>query len=311
MSLPVLPPGQAVLAFDVGGTSIKAALVDELGIVREVRRSHTPLKDPAGERLGAELSRIQVEFANDYPEIRPTVAGVSVPGLVDESRGIARDSTNLGWRDLDVAEIATRSLGLPVAFGHDVRSAALAEASLGAARGYRDAVVVMIGTGISAAMTIGGSPHTGDGYAGEIGHLRSRASTTVCACGLTGCLETVSSGGAIGRRYEELTGTAASAEIVLERALAGDEVAERIWDEAIESLAESLSSVIALLAPEVIVVGGGLAQAGKHLFEPLRARVASGLRSPRPCAIVPAELGDDAGVVGAALNARALTLRSP
>ncbi len=311
MSLPSLPPGKAVLAFDVGGTSIKAALVDEYGTVREIRRSHTPLGDPTGEQFGAELSRIHAEFAADYPEIRPAAAGVSVPGLVDESRGIARDSTNLGWRNVAVADIATHALGLPVAFGHDVRSAALAETSLGAARGFRDAVVVMIGTGISAALTIGGSPYVGAGYAGEIGHSRSRASTTVCACGLTGCLETVSSGAAISRRYEEWTGSAVSAEIVLERALAGDGAARRIWDEAIESLAESLCSVIGLVAPEVIVVGGGLAQAGEHLFEPLRARVAVGLTSPRPCEIVPAQLGDDAGVIGAALNARATALGTP
>jgi glucokinase len=301
----------SVLAFDVGGTDVKAALVDPDdtgGTARTVLRSPTP---HAGEEtpalVVAEVARLAAELRQRHPEVTPAAAGLVVPGVVDEERGVGVWSENLGWREAPLRTMAREALGLPVAFGHDVVAGGLAERRLGAAAGYDDVAIVTIGTGIAAALVIGGRPHRGGGLAGEIGHAPVASSDEPCACGRRGCLEATASAAAITRRYNARTGGhAAGARDVLARADAGDPVAREVWASAVAALAFCFAHLVAVLAPEAIVVGGGLAQAGPALFDPLRSGLAAHLTFQRMPALLPARVGADAGVLGAALMAQEL-----
>ncbi|GAA4143622.1 ROK family protein [Leifsonia shinshuensis] len=300
-----LGAGDAVLAFDVGGTDLKAALVDADGRIVELTRRPTPLAgDRTGEAVVAATADIAAEFRRAHPGVVPAAAGLVVPGHVDEETGVGVFSENLGWRDFPFRDRATAAFGIPVAFSHDVRAAGEAEYRLGAAAGFRDVVVMAIGTGIAGAIFIDGTLFTGGGMAGEMGHSRV-ADGPDCACGGRGCLEAVASAAAIARRYTALSGVpVAGAKEVLARARTGDPAAQRIWDSALDALALDLSHTVALLAPEAVVIGGGLAQAGDELFVPLAQRLDGILTFQRRPALIAARIGEDAGVIGAALRAR-------
>ena len=306
----LLGPGGAVLAFDVGGTDTKSALVDASGRVLGLRRTPTPLgsADAAG-TIVASLAVLAREHLAAAPGVVPVAAGVSVPGLVDEVTGVGMFASNLGWRDAPIRSLAETALGVPVAFGHDVRAAGDAEHRLGAARGYGDVVVLAIGTGIASALVLGGHPYAGGGFAGEIGHSLADPLGERCPCGAIGCLETIASAGAIARRYSAASGRPVNgAREVLDAATAGDPLARRVWDDAVEALAEAIARLVATLAPEAVVIGGGLAQAGPALFGPLGARLDALLSFHRRPALVHADLGDDAGLLGTALAARDLAV---
>lgn len=300
-----LGPGAPVVAFDVGGTDVKCCLVDSRGAVVETMRLAAPPPGPQAGESVVELVAAAVEsFGERHPGLEPTTVGLVVPGTVDEIKGVGVYSKNLLWSTFPFRERARSVIGLPVAFGHDTRAAGVAEFRLGAAAPFRDAVVVTIGTGIAAAVFVDGRLHTGGGYAGEVGHARVAAGPA-CGCGGQGCLEAVASASAIARRYSEETGRAVTgAKPVLERAVAGDPDAGRIWDSALDALALGLSHISVLLAPEAIIIGGGLAQAGALLFAPLERRLHELLVMHRKPALLPAAFGEDAGVIGAAILAR-------
>ena len=307
-TLPVLGTGAPVLTFDVGGTHIKAALVDHAGSLVQIVRHPTPVTGAGtGEAVVSALGGLARDFRARWPELLPAAAGLVVPGEVDEAGGIGVFAGNLGWRDFPFRDRASVSLGVPVSFGHDVRSAGEAEYRLGVAAPFRDVLFLAIGTGIAGAVFVDGRLRVGSGLAGEMGHSRV-ADGPECACGGYGCLEAVASAAAIVRRYNALTGAGISgSRDLLHRVLAGDAAAEQIWDSALDSLALGLSHSVALLDPEAIVIGGGLSQAGPALFEPLAAKLSAILTFQHRPALLPATLGDDAGVIGAALRARDLT----
>lgn len=302
----LLGEGAAVLAFDVGGTDTKAGLVDESGTIREIVRVPTPYSlDGSGNAVLASLEVIAGGFAARHPDVRPLAAGLIVPGLVDDEAGIGVYSENLGWRDVPFRDLGAAALGMPVAFTHDVRAAGTAEYRLGAAGAYRNALVVVIGTGIASAIFVDGRPYSASGYAGEIGHAVVDPGGVACACGGTGCLEAIASAGAITRRYNRDASTpVAGAREVLQLARSGDRRAAAVWDTATDALGLALAQAVALLAPEVIVLGGGLAQAGDSLFLPVAERMNSFLTFHRRPALLPATVGENAGLVGAALGAR-------
>lgn len=302
--------GAPVLAFDVGGTDIKSALFDADGTALGLRRTPTPTPIADGDRTQVLLERLEVlaaELRAAHPDVVPQAAGLVVPGIVDADAGVGVFASNLGWHDSPLRDLASDRLGLPVAFDHDVRAASWAERRLGGARDYADAVVLVIGTGIAGALLVGGVPYTAGGYAGEIGHSPI-ADGPICPCGARGCLEAVASAGAIARRYREATGIAPDgAKDVIARAAAGDELAAEIWNSALDALTMSLAQLTAVVAPQAVVIGGGLSRAGGALFDELRRRLADRLSFHRIPALVPAELSGNAGLLGAALRARELT----
>ncbi|MFJ7245035.1 ROK family protein [Kitasatospora sp. NPDC098652] len=301
-----------VIALDIGGTEIKGAVVAEDGtVLRSERRSTRPARGG-----GAVLDTV-LGCAAELAELArragapPRAVGVVAPGLVDETAGTVVKAVNLDWHDLPIRDRVAEHLGLPVAFGHDVRAGGLAEARLGAGRGSDSFVFVPVGTGIAAAVVTGGRPQSGArGIAGELGHLVVRPGGERCACGGRGCLETVASASAISRRHARLTGAPdLGAEDVHRRATAGEPVAAQVWAEAVAALADGLAATTALLDPERIVIGGGLARAGAALLTPLGTALAERLAFRTPPRLVAAEHGRSAGCLGAALLARDLLAR--
>ncbi len=305
--MPSLGYGSAVLAFDVGGTDMKAALVDDLGTIRDVLRVPTPIDgERTADAVVTQIGELAQELRRNHPDVHPRAAGLLVPGHVDEENGVGVFSENLGWRNYPFRDRAEATLGVPVSFSHDVRGAGEAEYRLGATAPLGDVVVMVIGTGISGAIFIRGVLYAGHGMAGEMGHSKV-ADGPVCVCGGRGCLEAVASAGAIARRYTNATGQVVSgAKDVLDRAALGDLPAIEIWESALDALALDLSHTVALLAPEAIVIGGGLSQAGAALFEPLQRRLDAILTFHRRPQLLRASIGENAGAIGAALRARDL-----
>ncbi|WP_433827522.1 ROK family protein [Actinoplanes sp. CA-015351] len=297
---------QAVVALDVGGTGMKCALVRPDGTVHHEERHPT-----RAERGPAAVTENILEIAESLAGkaradgLTPVAAGIAVPGVVDEVTGVAVWSSNVGFRDVPLRDLARQRLGMPAALGHDVRVGALAEARLGAGRGRRHVLFVAIGTGIAAGLVVDGSGYSGaHGAAGELGHVVVRPGGTPCGCGLRGCLEAETSAKSIGRKYAELSGEpGATAFDVATRAAAGEELARKVWQDAVEALADGLLTAQALYDVGVIVLGGGLAEAGDDLLQPVRAALAQRVTFHRPPEIVRAELGDTAGCLGAALLA--------
>jgi len=296
--------GVPVLAFDVGGTDIKSALFDADGTALGLRRTPTPAGgDDSPGRLIDRLAELSDELRAQHPHVVPEAIGLVVPGIVDPERGIGVFSSNLGWRDAPMRDLMAARFGMPVAFDHDVRMASWAEHVLGGARDYANAVVLIIGTGIAGALLVDGRPYTAGGYAGEIGH--SPIGEWPCPCGARGCLEAIASAGAISRRYTDATGEVVDgAREVIARAAAGDETAARIWNEALDALTMSIAQLTAVIAPQAVVIGGGLSRAGGALFDELRTRLADRLSFHRIPELVPAELSGNAGILGSALRAR-------
>lgn len=290
-----MTPG-CVIGLDLGGTALKAGLVDAAGeTVRALRRPSRRGEGP--DAVVAGLVEAVEELAAEAVAV-----GLVVPGIVDEAAGTAVFSANFGWRDLPLRALLEDRTGLPVAFGHDVRAGGLAEGTQGAARGVGDFLFLALGTGIAGAAVLDGRPYAGGGYAGEIGHVVVEPGGRECGCGARGCLETVASAAAIGDRY----GGGATAAQVAERCAAGEERACAVWGEAIEALADALAMYVSVLAPELIVVGGGLSEAGDQLLRPLDAALSERLTFHRRPRLLRAALGDQAGRLGAALLAREL-----
>ncbi|MFF0372596.1 ROK family protein [Micromonospora sp. NPDC005087] len=293
---------RTVVALDVGGTVMKGAILGPAVHVL-VERSW-----PTGRHLGpdavVETALAALEELAGHPDARATrAAGLVVPGTVDAATGTVVWSENLGWSDVPLRELASTRTGLPVAFGHDVRVAALAESRLGAARDRANVLFLAIGTGIGAALMVDGHLLEADGYAGEIGHIEVEDSEP-CVCGGQGCLEAVASAAAIARRYGQRSGRPVDgAAEVLAQVNAGDPVAAEVWNEAVEYLAQALAIGASLVAPELVVIGGGLSLAGDALLLPLTRRLHELLTIQRRPQLVPADLGDRAACLGAGLLA--------
>jgi glucokinase len=290
---------EAVVGIDVGGTRLKAALVTPGGTV--LAETVVPTPENIGGQVGEVAAKVAVELVAASGEAVDLLAmGVAVPGLVDEVEGIGVWSANLGWRDLDLRGAVAAHVGVPVAIGHDVRSGLLAEHRLGAARDADNVLFVPLGTGLASAILCRGRLVTGGLWTGEIGHIIVIPDGPECGCGQRGCLEALSSAGAIGRRWSEATGLVGDAQEVARRAQAGEEVARRIWQEAIDALAVMVAPVVAAAGTELVLIGGGLVHAGDALLDPLRAALTIRLGGRDDVAVEAAALGDRAGSLGAA-----------
>jgi glucokinase len=232
-------------------------------------------------------------------------APVAVPGIVDEARGVAAYSANLGWRDVPLRDLLAERLGRPVALGHDVRTGGLAEGRIGAGRGANRFLFVPLGTGIAGAIGIDGRVEAGaHGFAGEIGHVVVRPGGLPCPCGQRGCLERYASAAAVSQAWAAACGDAeADAADCAKAVSSGDVAARAVWQEAVDALADGLVTALTLLDPDTLIVGGGLAEAGDTLFAPLREAVRRRVTFQKLPSIVPAALGDTAGCLGAGLLA--------
>lgn len=287
-----------VLAFDVGGTSVKAAAVDAsfttLAEVRVLSRQGPAILDVVSEAADVLRQGLDAE-----QRARVTAVGVAMPGLVDKKNGVCIRSVNLGLIDVDVAGPISQRLGIPVRVDHDV--AAAGEAVRRAAATTEDPFVVVIGTGIAAVTFVRGEAVRGvSGQAGELGHVIVRPDGPVCRCGARGCLEAIAGAGAIVRAYEQRTGsTIDGAHVVVERRLS-DPVAAEVWADAVSALADALIDVCAVLAPGAVLLAGGLSEAGSALAEPVETLMKERSRVAVVPPVTVTKLGGRAGLTGAA-----------
>jgi glucokinase len=306
----------AVIGVDLGGTKLAAGIVDRDGAV--VRQTVSPTVHSSQESLLAELERAIAELVVE--DVR--AVGVGVPSTIDQTAGRAVSSVNVPLAGVDLREDLSARFGIPVAIENDANAAALAEHRFGAGRETRHMVMITLGTGIGGGLILDGRLYRGAvGAAAELGHITLDLDGARCQgfCPGRGHFEVLASGTAASLLAEQLAserpdgglGRAAAAggtidaKRVSELAAGGDPDALEVMETVGSRLGVALADFVNVFNPEVIVIGGGFAQAGDLLFGPARRVVAE--RALRPARdivrIVPAELGGQAGLVGAALVA--------
>lgn len=299
-----------VIGVDIGGTNIVCGIVDPDGAV--IANSKFPTAPARGamailEQIASEAKALVNQEGLSWQDV--DAVGIGVPGLVDPVRGISIGSVNLGWKYVNVAEIVGQLLGKPIAIDNDFRMYIYGEAVIGAGKGSEHILGVTIGTGIASAFVSKGVLHHGSGHlAGEIGHISVDGENHLCKCGTTGCLETVVSAPGIARRY----GSSFTAAEVAAACSEGDALAIKVMEHAGSTLGKVLSYIVPALSPDMIVVGGGVAAAGDPLLIPMRRELYSRVQPfyRERFRIVPAILGDNAGVIGSAMFARYLLRKS-
>lgn len=282
----------AVLGVDIGGTKIAA------GVVNEKAEIVHALTVPTLASEGYEVSIGQVYRAVEGC-LRPEVSAIGVcsPGPLNPITGVVLHTPNIPWRNVPLAELISTRFGLTCRVDNDANAAGLAEALFGSARGYASVFYVTVSTGIGTGIILDGKIYHGkNGFAAEGGHVTiDYRSDAVCNCGNIGCVEAIASGTAIARRGR-------SPEEVARGASEGDPEAVRILDEVSTALGAWLGSMISLLDPDIIVIGGGVSRIGEPLFS--RLRKIAPTRTINPFAaetpIVPAQLADRVGILGAA-----------
>jgi len=316
--------GGYIIGLDLGGTSINAGAVPfRGGTVLGMRSLPTESQHGAKfvvDRMVEMIKSVIQDAKREGGFSDEAVRGVGLgsPGPLDRSTGAVIETPNLGWRNFPLRDLIANAVGLEAELDNDANAATLGEWWLGAGRGASSLVGLTLGTGIGGGLILDGEVYHGTSdAAGEIGHMTINSTGRKCKCGNYGCLEAYASGPAIAARaVEGLEAGAASllpdmvsgdftritAETVSEAILAGDTYAADVMRETATFLGTGVANLISLLNPELIVVSGGVTRAGDHLFQPLRAEVRKRAFSEaaESCRIVPSELGDMAGVVGAA-----------
>ena len=265
-----------VLGIDLGGTNIKGALVDENGFVHGSRSVPTDSSNgpEAVCRDIASLSRELIKGCSEEHSI--VAAGVGVPGPLDAEEGIVHRCPNIdGWEDFNIVGELRELLELPVFIENDANVAILAEAWVGGAKGARNAVCLTLGTGIGSGIIVNGELLRGMGQASELGHMIIREGGRLCGCGAHGCFEAYSSAGAVAAIAKEallhggpvvkksaLFGTDPTCESVFRASSMGDALAIRLVADMSRYLATGIASIINIFHPEVIVLTGGMINAG-------------------------------------------------
>ncbi|WP_326696218.1 ROK family protein [Streptomyces sp. NBC_01754] len=297
-----------VAALDIGGTKIAGALVDGAGSLLVRARRATPAREDAESVMGA-VSGVLAELKASalWPGVR--ALGIGSAGPVDASAGTVSPVNVPGWRGFPlVRRVAAVTGGLPVVLVGDGVAMTAAEHWLGAARGYDNALCMVVSTGVGGGLVLGGKVHRGPtGNAGHIGHISVDLDGDACPCGARGCVERLASGPNIARRALEhgwrpgpdgdVTAAAVGAS-----ARAGDPVAVASYERAAQALAAGIAATAGLVEIDIAVIGGGVAGAGDVLFAPLRRSLHdyATLSFVRRLTVAPALMGTDAGLVGAA-----------
>jgi glucokinase len=283
------------LGLDLGGTNIKWAVVEGDGVAALGSAPTLAREGP-----GRVVQRLAEVGAAALDGRRVASVGVGLPGVFDGAAGTATFLPNLpgDWAGTPVCAPVTTALGAPAVLVNDARAFAVGESRLGAARGCRTALFVTVGTGVGGGVVVDGRLHLGIGTAGEFGHQTVDPAGPVCGCGNQGCVEAIACAGAIAA-----SAGCATVEEAVEAGQSGDERARGALEQAGRALGIALANAVLLLAPERIVVGGGVAGAGELLLDPIRDELRERVRvAPvEQIDVVPAELGPGAGAIGAAL----------
>ena len=308
-----------VLAFDLGGTKFAFGVVAENGEVLGSDKIETLAKQ--GPEQAIQRVNLAAQSLLQKLNIKPAELigiGIASPGPLDISKGCVDGSPNLpGWSGYSIEKGLSTFFSLPARIDNDANAAALGEYKFGAGKNKKNMVYITVSTGLGGGVIVDGRLMRGaNGNAAELGHLTLNINGPACPCGANGCFEMYASGTAIARRTREAIQAGASSQIlnlagsleeitthhILAALQKEDELAKKIWNETTEYLGRGLAVVINTFNPELIVVGGGVTAAGDLLFTPVREKA---LRYAFPrlaavCSIVPAGLGSNVGVVGAA-----------
>lgn len=308
--------GRLAVGLDIGGTKVAGMLVRDDGTVVQQTVEQTPAAD-----VDATLETAYEIFAELAHAGEPEAVGVGAAGMVEYETGIIRSTPNLMWRDdFPIRDLVAERIGLPCVVENDANAAAWAEYLFGAGAGYGHVLTITVGTGIGGAVIAGGALYRGaHGFAAEIGHFIVEPGGPRCGCGNLGCWEQVASGRALDRLGREEAARDPSSRIAqiagedevngmhIGRAAAeGDARAQQIIAEVGRRLGEGLAGLVNILDPEIIVVGGGVAEIGEPLLGPAGRSFLEAVEAPahRPeIPIVPAKMGNDAGGIGAAMLA--------
>jgi len=311
-----------VLAVDLGGTKVIAAIISSKVIAKEYQLT---LADEGPQSV---IKRIlsTIDHLLSLRNLDPSQLGsigIAAAGAIDSEKGLVTLSPNLpGWRDIPLRDMVGEKYGVNTFLINDASAAALGEHQFGAGKGVNNLVMLTVGTGIGGGIIINGKLYLGSsGSAGEIGHMTIDVNGPKCSCGNIGCLERLVSGKAVaeeairrlsqGERSSltEIVGgkvKSITAEKVSLAAQNGDSLAQDVISKAAIYLGIGLINLVNIFNPEMIIIGGGLAKMGDLLLEPARRAVRERAfqLSARLVRIVPAQLGDDAAVLGAAIFAR-------
>lgn len=317
------PSDRYIIGVDLGGTNIVVGAMSADGS-REYAMHEIPTRASLGadavvERIVQLIERVAAETmaATGAPREAFLGLGIGSPGPLDREKGLVIVTPNLGWRDFPLRDRVSEAVGMPATLDNDANCATLGEWWLGAAKGGRNVIGLTIGTGIGGGLILDGRLYHGaSDAAGEIGHATIESTGRRCGCGNYGCLEAYASGPAIAERAREaLAGGEPSAmpamvggdlsrltaALVYQSARDGDRLAQEVVRETARLLGAGVANLLNIFNPDVVVLAGGVTQAGDALFEPMRAEVRRRAFKPAvdACRIVPGALQGKAGVVGA------------
>ena len=303
------------IGIDLGGTTVKAALCAPDGTLLHKQSAPTPTGDAAGLCAAMKQLALGLCAAQGAAPEQITSIGIGVPGSFDKATCTLKFGTNLGMNNVCFADAFRPDFGCTVQLDNDANCAALGEVTAGAAKGAKNMVMVTLGTGVGGGIIIGGKLYTGcNGIAGEVGHMVVRQGGERCGCGREGCLEAYASAASFVRFAERALAAGRgsmlqahaghlNAKMICDAVDAGDALACELFDEYCVNLSCGLANFINIFQPEAIVLGGGLAGYGEKLLAPLRRlTLPQTFRSDgRNTEIVCASLGNDAGLIGAAM----------
>ena len=291
-----------VIGVDVGGTKTLYAVVTHEGAIEARLERHTVVSSQ--DALLAELDDGVEELRTAHPDT--SALGFGIPSRVDQRTGRAVASVNVPLTDVDFRDRMRERHGLPVEIDNDGNAAAIAEWRIGAARGASNVVMLTLGTGIGGGLILGGRPYRGaTGSGAELGHIVIEFDGPLCACGGRGHLEAVASGKAAGQVAQKLYGPEASGQDLVRRAESGEDDAVEAMAAIGRRLGAAIATFVNIFEPEIVVIGGGFGRASELMLGPARGVLArDGLAPGRDSLrIVEAELGSDAGVIGAGMIA--------
>jgi glucokinase len=307
------------IGVDLGGTNIDIGLVDNK--LKVIQKKSINTKPERGyKEIISDIAKVSKKIidCSGLKESDITSIGIGIPGTVNKSEGIVTFACNIFFENIPLVKELNKYFNIPIYIDNDANCAALGEALTGAAKDYENSVTIMLGTGVGGGIILNGKIYNGfNGSAGEIGHMVIKSEGYPCNCGRRGCFETLASASALIRmakislkdnlesKINELTNFNIgnlNGKIIFDACKLGDKVSIEVVDNYINYLAEGITNIINIFAPEVIVIGGGISKEGEYLLKPLRKKVYKYVyfKGKPQTQIKCSQLGSDAGIIGAA-----------